>query len=164
MDIFSLLRAVHARGMDRPGFLNSKSREVANKVTDPTLVDYLKKDTEAFDEWLNFNSLAARMLADGMNSFASFALWQFRTAFEEEETSNEIQVVVAAEWIQHARKEIYELGKLYVDLSDYEQRAFGPRARFRGDRGSRRSAETGGKRDSVRRRVAPITLLQRQLC
>ncbi|KAJ5979703.1 hypothetical protein N7481_007001 [Penicillium waksmanii] len=63
-------------------------------------------------EWINTNAFTARLIGAKIVNWETFPIWALREAFEEPFRSvaeNDIHALVAAQWIFHAGKIIYEL-------------------------------------------------------
>jgi hypothetical protein len=103
--------------------------------TDPTLEDSLKNNERALAEYYNLNSFAAQLFGRNIISSSNFALWQLRTALEQDGEFNETSVEVAKEWIKHAGEVIWKECKSTADLDEYDQRVYAAGPGFKSEPG-----------------------------
>lgn len=63
-------------------------------------------------EWINLNAFVARLVGAELVDWETYPIWSLRDAFEEDfrtVSENDINALVAAQWMSHAGSLIYDL-------------------------------------------------------
>jgi hypothetical protein len=77
-------------------------------LAEPSLVEPTQADDtyEPFEQWVNFNAFAARVLESGLVKWYHFAVWSLRDALEEERLESKdrwyYRIRAAAQWIEQS--------------------------------------------------------------
>lgn len=84
-------------------------------------------DVQTPDEWLNLNSLNARLLGSGVTRWYHYAIWQLREGLEDvlgpDSYENDCKIAVASEWIIHTGPKLLHETLLNEDISEEGKRA-----------------------------------------
>ena len=96
----------------RPGLVSQiafwSTLIILNTLAEPSLIEPTQIDDtyEPFEQWVNFNAFAARVLESGLVKWYHFAVWSFRDALEEKELESKdcwyYRIRAAAQWIEQS--------------------------------------------------------------
>ena len=81
--------------------------------------------------WISLNSFAARLHGQSVHSCTNFAIWEFRTALEDEHPSStftqnkqDCMLATTSQWILHAGSVLYEEARNPSELSETQKRMY----------------------------------------
>ena len=91
--------------------------------------DKSQDDSKKISQWISLNSIAARLLGSGVQTWTNFAIWALRETLEippPNDTARDAGLGVAAVWFIHAGKELRsEIAEAH-ELSESEKRSLAP--------------------------------------